>query len=183
VLDRFRVPYFDPFRPRVYDTNNGARTVYYGVPVILTLPKIRVKKTAGGQYVEIDNPLYSFTLKNGGSEVGIPATVRAGISDDQDHFNHISVRNVMDSDYNPRSGRSKSGPSQALWRCLLHTSGQDWMDMSNHYANVVVDSNGNPVLDRNNRPQQIRPSASLESWHDNVHGQCGGSMNDPATAG
>ncbi|KAF6823192.1 tyrosinase [Colletotrichum plurivorum] len=59
ALDRFRIPYFDPFLPRQKTTNGD---VYiYGVPIIFTLPQVQVRRPEDpSRWVPMANPFYQF---------------------------------------------------------------------------------------------------------------------------
>ncbi|KAF6830947.1 tyrosinase [Colletotrichum musicola] len=149
ALDRFRIPYFDPFIPRQKTTSRDVYT--YSVPIILTLPHIQVRRPEDhSRRVSMANPLYH----------RVPAardhTIR-GLNTTTQAADHSYVIRAFDNAYNPASGLS-SQAAAGLWRVMF--DGQNWAQMSNHW---------NP---RARRPGEVVYNAnSLEGFHDNVHGQ------------
>jgi hypothetical protein len=156
----------DPFAPRMQDSRG--RTIY-GIPVILTIPKCRVQRQRGGNWVTIDNPLYKFTLPQNRtsqeSESMIPQTTR----NPGDRIRNDMHTLFSPSSSSPGSGGSRSDPAQTLWRVLLDNSGKDWLWMSNHSA--LSPGTGQAGM------------GSVESFHDNIHVDFGGSMGAQNWAG
>ncbi|KAJ2894577.1 Tyrosinase [Zalerion maritima] len=185
VLDRFRIPYFDPFLPRQKAVNGDAYT--YGIPVIMTLPEILLRRPERPDaWTPSRNPLYQFNFpetkeraydfsryKNWGIEAGTEHTIRglyttAGLSQ------HERVMQTFDNVYNPWNGLSSQSPIN-LWRVMFDSS-QDWIQMSNHFDPRTRRANPRPTYNAN----------SLEGFHDNIHGELGGPgghMSFPEFAG
>jgi len=176
VLDRFRIPYFDPFLPRQL-TSDG--TYLYGVPIIFTLPNISVKRTAGGSWETMPNPLYSYKFNQAArneidfaayfGDLPAPAqTTIRGLDATQDGPNHQYVVRALDNIYNPENGVGTGGPL-SLWHVMMDAN-QNWVRMSNHYSRG---SFGRITGNQN----------SLEGFHDNIHSQLAQGEdddNDPA---
>ncbi|KAK2042757.1 Di-copper centre-containing protein [Colletotrichum somersetense] len=185
ALDRFRIPYFDPFLPRQKLATGDTYT--YGIPVIFSLPQIRVRRPENpSSWVPMSNPLYQFnfpTDSKGGFDWSmydqIPAardhTIR-GLNAATQSANHNYVMRAFDNAYNPVSGLGSQAP-QSIWHIMFDK--QTWVQMSNHYdprtrdpASVVYNAN------------------SLEGFHDDIHNQLAtgprgssGHMGSPAFAG
>ena len=70
AAERFRLPYWDPLKPRYrvkgIPTRNGdvLNEQIWGAPAILTKPKVFVKRWDKDGPQEIDNPLFRFEWKN-----------------------------------------------------------------------------------------------------------------------
>jgi tyrosinase len=169
VLQRFRIPYFDPLLPRQKLANQDSYT--YGVPIIFTLPQIQVFRTTTPtkQWEPAPNPLYSFKFPSnlgGGWDwaqdfgqnydpILTKQTIR-GYDGDQSqggYFNHTFVMQTFDNAYNPGAPTSSSD-AQSVWRVLLGQ--QNWITMSNHY-------------DPSNRRKEIYDLNSVEGFHDDIH--------------
>ncbi|EFQ32588.1 hypothetical protein CGRA01v4_09590 [Colletotrichum graminicola] len=185
ALDRFRIPYFDPFLPRQKLVTEDIYT--YGIPVIFLLPHIQVRRPESpSSWVSMANPLYQFKFPadgKGGFDwsmyTQIPAardlTIR-GLNTATQSADHSYVMRAFDNAYNPVSGLSSQTP-QSIWHVMFGK--QTWVQMSNHYdprtrdpASVVYNAN------------------SLEGFHDNIHNQLAtgpqgssGHMGSPAFAG
>jgi len=212
LLKKFRIPFLDPYRPRVKNLSTG--NVTYGLPVILTLPKIKVKRAFRGEYKETDNPLYSFKLAN--SVIGsvrnpkdpfnrdpkkgtVPVTVKStwrttgfkswGI-EDQMQNNHYSIQQGMDGQYNPHRDVSQSAAAHGLWKLFLERR-----EVLDKHGEAIRDPRGDKIIDgtrlfkawmvmaSHEAPSGELVRGSLESWHDNVHGNFGGTMGSTVTAG
>jgi hypothetical protein len=152
----------DPFAARMKDRNGN---LVYGMPVIITIPKVRVQRQRGGEWVTIDNPLYRFTMPQRRDPGMIARTDRNPGDMVRDTLNSYFSASVSTSSL----GRNRSDPAPTLWRVLLDSSGQDWLNMSNHFAR--------------SGPFQLSGWGSLEALHDNVHVDFGRSMSDPSWAG
>ncbi|GKT69134.1 tyrosinase precursor [Colletotrichum tofieldiae] len=185
ALDRFRIPYFDPFLPRQKLASGDIYT--YGLPIVFTLPQIQVRRPENpSRWVSMANPLYQFNFpadSKGGFDWStydqIPAardhTIR-GLNATTQSANHSYVLRAFDNAYNPVSGLSSQAP-QSIWHVMFER--QTWVQMSNHWdprtrdpASVVYNAN------------------SLEGFHDNIHNQLAtgprgssGHMGSPAFAG
>jgi len=157
VLDRFRIPYFDPLLPR----QTANRQFIYGIPIILTLPKINVKKTADGPWVPMDNPLYSYKFSNadraqmnfrnwGNLRNPSQFTMRA-YDFQKDQPNHEILIKAFDNLYNPSVNLSTQGFDN-LYRVMTDER-QTWTTMSNSGRSSDLGMN------------------SLEGFHDNLHVQ------------
>ncbi|OHW91286.1 tyrosinase precursor, partial [Colletotrichum incanum] len=166
ALDRFRIPYFDPFLPRQKLASGDVYT--YGLPIIFTLPQVQVRRPENpSRWVSMANPLYQFNFpadSKGGFDWStydqIPAardyTIR-GLNAATQSANHNHVMRAFDNAYNPVSGLSSQAP-QSIWHVMFER--QTWVQMSNHWdprtrdpASVVYNAN------------------SLEGFHDNIHNQ------------
>ncbi|KAF4827508.1 Tyrosinase [Colletotrichum tropicale] len=185
ALDRFRIPYFDPFLPRQKATGGDVYT--YGIPIIFTLPQIQVRRPENPtKWVPMTNPLYQFnfpTDKKGGFDWSmysrIPAakerTIR-GLNANTQSADHSYVIRAFDNVYNPANGLSSQTPA-SIWRVMFDR--QSWVQMSNHYDPRIRDPN-----------EVVYNANSLEGFHDNIHGQiatgprnASGHMGTPAFAG
>ncbi|KAL0937178.1 tyrosinase [Colletotrichum truncatum] len=185
ALDRFRIPYFDPFLPRQKASNADVYT--YGIPIIFTLSHIQVRRPENpSRWVSMANPLYQFNFpadNKGGFDWSmfnrVPAardhTIR-GLNASTQSANHSYVIQAFDNVYNPASSLSSQTPA-GIWRVMFDR--QNWVQMSNHWDPRIRD------------PREVVYNAnSLEGFHDNIHGQiatgprnASGHMGTPAFAG
>ena len=157
MLDRFRIPFFDPLLPRQL----GNRQYTYGIPIIFTLPRINVKKTAEGPWEPMDNPLYSYKFGDAGrAEMNFSSwgslrnpsrfTMRA-YDFQRDQPNHEILIRAFDNLYNPNLNLSTQGFDN-LYRVMMDDR-QTWATMSNSARSGDLGMN------------------SLEGFHDNLHVQ------------
>lgn len=157
MLERFRIPYFDPLLPR--QLANGRYT--YGIPIIMTLPEINVKRTADGPWTPMPNPLYSFRFNDAArreldfrnwSGLRNPSqqTMRA-YDFQRDRPNHQVLMQAFDNLYNPINNLSSPG-FDTLYRVMVDER-QTWVTMSNSARSNDLGMN------------------SLEGFHDNLHVQ------------
>jgi tyrosinase len=157
VLERFRIPYFDPLLPRQV----AGRQYTYGIPIILTLPRINVKRTADGPWTLMDNPLYSYKFSNadraqmnfrswGNLRNPSQFTMRA-YDFQRDQPNHEILMRAFDNLYNPNVNLSTQGFDN-LYRVMTDER-QTWTTMSNSGRSGDLGMN------------------SLEGFHDNLHVQ------------
>lgn len=158
VLERFRIPYFDPLLPR---QTAGQHQIIYGIPIIFTLPKIRVKRTADGPWAPMDNPLYSYRFSNatrtqmdfsswGNLRNPSQLTMRA-YDFQRDQPNHEVLMRAFDNLYNPSINLSTQAFDN-LYRVMTDEK-QTWETMSNSGRSADLGMN------------------SLEGFHDNLHVQ------------
>ncbi|OBR08255.1 Tyrosinase [Colletotrichum higginsianum IMI 349063] len=185
ALDRFRIPYFDPFLPRQKLISGDVFT--YGLPIIFTLPQIQVRRPENpSRWVPMANPLYQFNFppdSKGGFDWSmydrIPAardhTIR-GLNAASQSANHNYVMRAFDNAYNPVSGLSSQAP-QSIWHVMFDR--QTWTQMSNNWDPRTRDP-ASAVYNAN----------SLEGFHDDIHTQIAtgprgssGHMGSPAFAG
>ena len=172
VLDRFRVPYWDPLLPRqkLLDFD----TYVYGIPIIFTVPQILVRRPESPDTLKpMENPLYRFNFPK--EDIGsinwsgfttrlhpqpngaVKATTIRGYDGTVQQANHGFVMTTFDNKYNPSSTLGSGDPGY-LWRVML--GNQDWITMSNHFD----------PTDHRNKDYSLN---SLEGFHDDIHGYLG----------
>jgi len=173
VLERFRLPFWDPFLPRQKVAN--AETYQYGIPIIFTLPQIQVRRPENpSTLVPMDNPLYKFsfpqddvqsidfaqgfaTQDNPNYNPVVSQNTIRGYDGTTQSANHSFVITTFDNNYNPNSTLGSPDPG-SLWRVMLDN--QNWMTMSNHF-------------DSTNRRDSNYNLNSLEGFHDDIHSYLG----------
>ena len=165
-MAKFRIPYLDPFKPRMSGPDEaGGQQIYYGLPVVVTLPEIRVRRAKDGEWEPMKNPLYKFQL---------PITVQ-GVSVTNRDPSKLVLK-YFNNEYSPPTGKptstsnSRSNTAQNVWRALL--------DKGDRGGNVWINISNNAVQN-----DSWTSGSSIESFHNSVHNILSGTMSDSQLAG
>ncbi|KAF4626854.1 hypothetical protein G7Y89_g11303 [Cudoniella acicularis] len=205
AAERFRFPYWDPCMPRNNVTNNADTPdeKIWGIPKILSVPEVWIRRPNSAVLIKIVNPLHWLKFQNDALDkkarvpiVYLPKWNMSPLG--RDH----TIRSADESgETNPEilelnMQRQAISIGTNLWKLLsryAHDNDRNnelrsWASFASH--NIIDSATGLPIKDPDGElAYQDDTSVSLESWHDNIHLLVGtgnhwvGHMGNPIIAG